>query len=156
VCAITATHGIELETSASSEGAVILSNRASSTLPVITLLAAGDSVHKVDASTAYLTAFSPTYWDGKAKTDTQPRIRVTATAGVIDLGNGTNAVDVRIQRLAANVGGTAVGDKWVANAGLGVGNSAAATTPGTVTKKMEVFDASGASLGFVPIYDAIT
>ena len=39
---------------------------------------------------------------------------------------------------------------------LGVGNSASATTPGTVTKKMQVFDASGASLGYVPIYDAIT
>jgi hypothetical protein len=41
-------------------------------------------------------------------------------------------------------------------AGVGVGNSAAATTPGSVTRKMEVFDASGASLGFVPIYDTIT
>lgn len=40
--------------------------------------------------------------------------------------------------------------------GLGVGNSAAATTPGTVTKKMEVFDATGASIGFVAVYDAIT
>lgn len=39
---------------------------------------------------------------------------------------------------------------------LGVGNSASATTLGTVTKKIEVFDAAGASLGFVPIYDAIT
>lgn len=37
-----------------------------------------------------------------------------------------------------------------------MGNSTAATTPGTVVKKMEVFDASGASLGYVPIYDAIT
>lgn len=40
--------------------------------------------------------------------------------------------------------------------GIGVGNSASATTLGTVTKKIEVFDAAGASLGFVPIYDAIT
>lgn len=39
--------------------------------------------------------------------------------------------------------------------GIGVGNSAAATTPGTVIKKMEIFDASGVSLGFIPIYDAI-
>ena len=38
---------------------------------------------------------------------------------------------------------------------LGVGNSAAATTPGSVVKKIEVFDASGISLGFVPVYDAI-
>lgn len=46
--------------------------------------------------------------------------------------------------------------KLTATAGLGAGNSAAATTLGSVTKKMEVFDAGGASLGFVPIYDAIT
>lgn len=39
---------------------------------------------------------------------------------------------------------------------LGVGNSAAATTLGTVVKKIEIFDASGTSLGFLPVYDAIT
>lgn len=39
---------------------------------------------------------------------------------------------------------------------LGVGNSAAATTLGSVTKKIEIFDASGSSLGFIPVYDAIT
>lgn len=39
---------------------------------------------------------------------------------------------------------------------LGVGNSAAATIPGTVTKKIEVFDAAGSSLGFLAVYDAIT
>jgi hypothetical protein len=39
---------------------------------------------------------------------------------------------------------------------MGVGNSAAATSLGSVTKKMEIFDAAGVSLGFVPIYDAIT
>jgi hypothetical protein len=71
-------------------------------------------------------------------------------------------------RLAFSVGGTTdylFGDgativkaagKFTAAAGIGVGNSAAATTPGTVVKKMEVFDAAGASLGFIPIYNAIT
>lgn len=39
---------------------------------------------------------------------------------------------------------------------LQVGNSAAGSTPGTVTKKIEVFDAAGASLGFIAVYDAIT
>ena len=33
---------------------------------------------------------------------------------------------------------------------------AAATTPGSVAKKMQVFDETGASLGYVAIYDAIT
>ena len=40
--------------------------------------------------------------------------------------------------------------------GMGVGNSAAATTPGSVTKKIQVFDVNGASLGYVAVYDAIT
>lgn len=38
---------------------------------------------------------------------------------------------------------------------LGVGNSLAATTPGTVVRKVEIFDAAGASLGFVPVYSSI-
>ena len=43
-----------------------------------------------------------------------------------------------------------------ATGNLGVGNSAAATTLGSVAKKIEVFDAAGSSLGFVPVYDSIT
>lgn len=44
------------------------------------------------------------------------------------------------------------------NAGthLGVGNSAAATTLGSVVKKIEIFDNTGASLGFIPVYNSIT
>jgi hypothetical protein len=48
------------------------------------------------------------------------------------------------------------GQKFITHGGLGVGNAVAATTPGSVVKKMEVFDAAGASLGYVPIYSAIT
>lgn len=40
--------------------------------------------------------------------------------------------------------------------GVGVGNRVAATTLGTVVGKTEIFDMIGVSLGFVPIYDAIT
>lgn len=50
----------------------------------------------------------------------------------------------------------ATGFKLLATGGIGVGNSAAATTPGSVTRKIEIFDAAGASLGFVPVYDAIS
>jgi hypothetical protein len=39
---------------------------------------------------------------------------------------------------------------------LGIGNAEAATTPGSVTNKIEIFDTDDVSLGFVPIYDAIT
>jgi len=53
-------------------------------------------------------------------------------------------------------GVVSVTGKILGTAGLGVGNSAAAATPGTGVKKIEVFDASGASLGFLPVYDAIT
>lgn len=37
-----------------------------------------------------------------------------------------------------------------------LGTSAAAGTPGTVVKKIQVFDAAGVSLGYIAIYDAIT
>lgn len=40
--------------------------------------------------------------------------------------------------------------------GIGVGNSAAATTPGSVVKKIQVFDAAGTSLGFIAVYNTIT
>lgn len=41
-------------------------------------------------------------------------------------------------------------------ASLGVGNAVAATTPGSVVKKLEFFDQSGVSIGFAPIYNTIT
>jgi hypothetical protein len=49
------------------------------------------------------------------------------------------------------------GQKLITRGGLGVGNSAAVTgSLPTPTRKMEVFDAAGASLGYVPIYPSIT
>jgi hypothetical protein len=48
------------------------------------------------------------------------------------------------------------GGKVLAQGGIGVGNSVAATTPGSVTRKIEVFDAAGNSLGFVPVYSSIS
>lgn len=46
--------------------------------------------------------------------------------------------------------------KFLSPFGFGTGNSAAATTLGTVTRKMEIFDAAGVSIGFIPIYGTIT
>ncbi len=46
--------------------------------------------------------------------------------------------------------------KVLASGGIGVGNSAAATTLGTVVKKVQVFDAAGSSIGYVAVYDALT
>lgn len=51
---------------------------------------------------------------------------------------------------------TKFSSKLLAVGGVGVGNSAAGSSLGTVVKKMQVFDETGASLGYVPIYDAIT
>jgi hypothetical protein len=48
------------------------------------------------------------------------------------------------------------GGKLLVSGALGVGNTAAATTPGAVVRKMEIFSATGVSLGFIPVYDAIT
>jgi hypothetical protein len=46
--------------------------------------------------------------------------------------------------------------KLLATGGLGVGNSAAASgLTGPVVRKIEVFDKTGASLGFVPVYASI-
>jgi hypothetical protein len=66
------------------------------------------------------------------------------TADVMATGDGSFDGELR-----------AVG-KVIAEDGLAVGNSANASTPGTVIKKIEVFNAAGASIGFVPVYDDIT
>ncbi len=68
-------------------------------------------------------------------------------------------VSTTTQSFAGNktfTGTVAITGKVLSTAGLGVGNSVAGTTLGTVTKSIEVFDAAGASLGFVAVYDAIT
>lgn len=74
--------------------------------------------------------------------------------GQIRFGSGAALVDTFLYRSAANVLKT--DGKFLAAAGIGVGNSAAASALGTLTRKMEVFDAAGASIGFVPIYGSIT
>ena len=38
---------------------------------------------------------------------------------------------------------------------LGVGNAAVGSIPGTIVKRIEVFDENGTSLGFIPVYDNI-
>jgi hypothetical protein len=94
-------------------------------------------------------------FDYRLSTDTVSRIRMDAssTGGTITFGDGTTA-DTNLYRSAANTLKT--DDKLITAVGLGVGNSASATAVGTLSRKMEVFDASGASLGFVPIYTTIT
>jgi len=54
------------------------------------------------------------------------------------------------------VGCVTTSGKFLAPGGIGVGNSASATTPGSVVKKIQVFDASGSSLGYLAVYSSIT
>lgn len=74
--------------------------------------------------------------------------------GLQEWGPGNGARDTNLYRSAANQLKT--DDLFIAALGLGVGNSAAATTLGAVTRRIQVFDAAGAALGFVPVYDNIT
>lgn len=45
--------------------------------------------------------------------------------------------------------------KLIAVGGIGVGNSAPASTPGKVVRKIEIFSSTGASLGWIPVYQSI-
>lgn len=92
----------------------------------------------------------------------------TAT-GAVGVGVYNNAI-VDVERSSGvdydvqNTAGTKIAlgpTKWtsgkiIAANGFGAGNSVAATTLGNVVKKMQIFDSSGASLGYIPVYDAIT
>lgn len=67
---------------------------------------------------------------------------------------GPNGGDVNLLRFSAGIVGTS--QKLVANGGLCVGNAVPGSALGSLITKMEVFNASGASLGFVPVYASIT
>lgn len=67
---------------------------------------------------------------------------------------GPNGGDVNLLRFSAGIVGTS--QKLVANSGLCVGNAAPGSALGSLITKMEVFNASGVSLGFVPVYASIT
>ncbi len=59
--------------------------------------------------------------------------------------------------LITTSGAVKTGSKLLTTSGLGVGNSAAASVAvGSLTKKIEIFDDTGASLGFIPVYSSIT
>jgi hypothetical protein len=104
----------------------------------------------------------------------------TATAGVLITGGNaganwfllTNRADITgandtfaLYKAAGTVGmkfsvndaGDAKSSgKMLATGGLGAGNTAVATTLGTVARRMEIFSDTGTSLGFIPIYNSIT
>lgn len=77
--------------------------------------------------------------------DVAPRIQINGDAS-ITFSDGTTA-DTFLKRAAAGI---------VSVTKLGVSNAAAATTPGSCVKRIQVFDDTGASIGYLPVYSAIT
>jgi parallel beta-helix repeat protein len=53
-------------------------------------------------------------------------------------------------------GQATIDGKLIARGGIGVGNSLPATSPGTVVRKIEVFTSTGASMGWIPVYNTIS
>jgi hypothetical protein len=85
------------------------------------------------------------------KTNTGTLLGTTGGTSLNDKGQATSAFTAPTRNQTAD---TLIDGRLNANQ-LAVGNSAAGTTPGTVVKKIEVFDSAGNSLGFVPVYDVI-
>lgn len=86
--------------------------------------------------------------------DARERFLINA-AGSIAWGAGNAPTDTSLSRIEVGVLRNQAGGKIISQGGFGVGNSAAATTPGAVVKKIEVFDNVGVSLGFIPVYATI-
>jgi len=78
------------------------------------------------------------------------------TDNLYDVGSANGGTTLRRPRDIYVGRDVKVGQNVRITGNLGVGNSTAATTLGTVTKKIEIFDAAGNSLGFIPVYDSIT
>lgn len=124
------------------------------------------------------------FW-ATAESDAEPKMYVSMDDGSLHWGDGTNPPNVslvpagpgvlslaehgsglkmfsaggdNILLTATAVGGFPVLFSDYANqpVALTIPGSAAASTLGTVVKKYQVFDAEGTSLGYVPVYDAIT
>lgn len=88
-----------------------------------------------------------------------------STGFTIDLGNNSRSLLLGLNSLVNVFNATAsqttsigndakIGGKMLAIGGIGVGNAVPATTVGTVSRKIEIFDASGNSLGYLPVYSS--
>lgn len=98
-------------------------------------------------------------FDRAGPTANQRRFRTSIAANFLNISARDDAgASVRnvLQLIHSSGDVVAPSGKIRALGGLGVGNSAAATTLGSVTKKIEVFDENGSSIGFLPVYDSIT
>lgn len=83
---------------------------------------------------------TPTAWGTRASVKTTPNGTTTAAEGLGVEENGDVTTPGKIR----------------ATDGLGVGNSTAASALGTLIDVFEVFDETGSSLGYVPVYDSFS
>ncbi len=99
-----------------------------------------------------------TYQAGKDETDGKNFIvsgsdtAIFPKARIKDLTIGDSSKNYRVK---AGPEGLDVDAKVIGRDGLGVGNSEPASAPGRIVRKIEIFDARGRSLGFVPVYNTI-
>ena len=69
----------------------------------------------------------------------------------------TSSTGINIPAGSVIVGGNIVEDTVSSSSsGILTSSSAAGTTLGSVTNKVEIFDKTGVSVGFAPVYDSIT
>ncbi|WP_218132622.1 right-handed parallel beta-helix repeat-containing protein [Paramicrobacterium humi] len=106
------------------------------------------------AGTVRITPTSPgsTAVEVRAPGEEYPRLSVNSAG--ISFGSGEIQSDVSFFRDGPNL--LKSDGKLVAGKGLGVGNSSEGHELGVLIKKIEVFDAAGRSLGFIPIFDSIS
>ena len=76
-------------------------------------------------------------------------------SGKLKWGSGGASLDTELQRNGSGNLKLTTGHISAAG-GFGTSNSTTATTLGAVVRRMEIFNITGASLGFIPIYDSIT
>lgn len=87
----------------------------------------------------------------------QFRANPSAAGVVVDLAGGVAAMgDVDGNNTGAAISADDNTGRIKLQGILCTDQSASATTPGTVVKKLQIFDLSGNSLGFIPIYNSIT
>lgn len=84
------------------------------------------------------------------------RFRLSLSSGQLAWGAGTSDYDTTLTRVANQ--GLRTERKLLATQGIGVGNSVSASVIPTanLVRKIQIFDENGASLGFIPVYSAIT
>jgi hypothetical protein len=94
-----------------------------------------------------------TVFQSQVSGDAFPRATLNAGGGYA-FGSGAGPTDTNLYRNGPNILRT---DSNLQIGGtLGVAGAVAATTPGAVVKKLQIFDDTGASLGFLPVYSSIT